>query len=282
MLQSRRAFLGAMGGALGLAGYRKVSGSSQSDVKDQIAVQLYSVRDHIQSENDAADVFGRLSAMGYRNVETAFWPEDLSISSASQLLREAGLKVISAHVELPVGDEREAMLRIAEAYECTRMVWHGWPMDERYRSVEGVDELTKVYNECHEFASQNGLTLYLHNHWWEFEQLPDGSLPYYRLLEGLSPDILFEIDTWWALVAGLNPATVLKDFGPRAPLLHIKDAAVINTEGPMVAIGTGLQDFPSVLSAAAADYWIVEFDSCETDIFEALASSYKYLAELSL
>lgn len=282
MLQSRRAFLEAMGSALGLAAYHKVSGSAKSDVKAQIAVQLYSVRDHIQSEHDAAEVFGRLSAMGYRNVETAFWPEDLSISRASQLLSEAGLEVISAHVELPVGDEQEAMLMIAEAYECTRMVWHGWPMDERYRSIEGVDELTKLYNECHEFASQNGLTLYLHNHWWEFEQLPDGSLPYYRLLEGLNPDILFEIDTWWALVAGLNPATVLKDFGPRAPLLHIKDAVVVNTEGPMVAIGTGLQDFPAVLSATAADYWIVEFDSCETDIFEALASSYNYLAELSI
>lgn len=282
MLQSRRAFLGAMGGALGLAGYHKASGRAQSDVKAQIAVQLYSVRDHIQSEHDAVEVFGRLYGMGYRNVETGFWPENLSISRAGQLLREAGLEVVAAHAELPVGDERETMLRISEAYECTRMVWHGWPMDERYRSNEGVDELTELYIECHEFASQNGLTLYLHNHWWEFEKLPDGSLPYYRLLEGLNTDILFEIDTWWAFVAGLNPATVLKDFGPRAPLLHIKDGEVINTEGPMVAIGTGLQDFPAILSAATAEYWIVEFDSCETDIFEALASSYRYLSELGI
>ena len=91
---------------MGLAGYRKVSGIAESDVKAQIAVQLYSVRDHIQSELDAAKVFGRLSAMGYRNVETAFWPEDLSISRAGQLLREAGLEVISAHVELPGGMSR--------------------------------------------------------------------------------------------------------------------------------------------------------------------------------
>jgi sugar phosphate isomerase/epimerase len=271
-----------MGGALGLAGYHKVSGSTLSDIKAQIAVQLYSVRDYIQSERSAAEVFDRLSGIGYRNVETAFWPENLSVSRAGQLLRKAGLEVISAHVELPVGDERETMLKVAEAYECTRMVWHGWPMDERYRSNEGVNELTELYNECHEFASQNGLTLHLHNHWWEFERLPDESLPYYQLLEGLNADILFEIDTWWTLVAGLNPATVLKDFGPRAPLLHIKDGAVINTEGPMVAIGTGLQDFPAILSAAAADYWIVEFDSCETDMFDALASSYKYLSELSI
>ncbi len=282
MSQSRREFLGAMGAALGLAAYQQGSSRAQPNSTAQIAVQLYSVRDHIQSEQDAAEVFSRLTAMGYRNVETAFWPENLSVSRAGQLLREAGLEVISAHVELPVGDEREVMLRTAEAYECTRMVWHGWPMDDRYRSNEGVDELTELYNECHEFASQNGLTLYLHNHWWEFEQLPDGSLPYYRLLEGLNTEILFEIDTWWTLVAGLNPATVLKDFGHRAPLLHIKDGAVINTEGPMVATGTGLQDFPAITSAAAADYWIVELDSCETDMFEALASSYNYLSELSM
>gem|GEM_PF-1406636 len=35
----------------------------------------------------------------------------------------------------------------------------------------------------------------------------------------------------------------------------------------MVAIGTGLQDFSAITSAAAADYWIVEFNSSEIDMF---------------
>jgi sugar phosphate isomerase/epimerase len=39
----------------------------------------------------------------------------------------------------------------------------------------------------------------------------------------LTPDIFFEIDTYWVKVAGQNPPEIVKKFGKRAPLLHIKD-----------------------------------------------------------
>ena len=266
--------LGSMTGLLNACNQRAVS----VDIP-QIALQLYSVRSFMEA--DIQGTLARVAKIGIRNVETAFWPEGLDLSQAGQLLRDTGLNVVSAHVELPFGQNREIMLRAADAYDSTRMVWHGWPEDERYATMDGVYRLAELYNEAHAFAAQNGLQLYLHNHWWEFEPVDGDAIPYYVLLERLDPSILFEIDTWWVKVAGQNPAQILEDFGPRAPLLHIKDGAVINTEGPMVAVGQGLQDFPAIAEAGAGytDYMIIELDDCDTDMFEAIAQSYTYLEE---
>ena len=52
----------------------------------------------------------------------------------------------------------------------------------------------------------------------------------------------------------------------------------------MVAVGQGVQDFPAVANAAggATEWMIVEIDSCETDMLEAVAQSYHYLTQNGL
>lgn len=248
----------------------------------RIGFQLYTVRDAIEA--DAAAALARVAEMGYTAVETGFWPEGMTLTQASNLLKDAGLSVFSAHIEIPEGAHRAAMLEAAEAYDCDRMVWHGWPEDERYQTMDGIRELADVYNEAYAFCQANGLQFGLHNHWWEFEPNADGALPYYELMPLVEPGIFFEIDTYWANVGGLDPAKVVGDWGARAPLLHIKDALVLSTEGPMVAAGSGLQDFPAIAAAGRGhtEWMIVEMDDCETDIFEAAAQSFAYLVENGL
>ncbi len=248
----------------------------------RIGFQLYTVRDAIEA--DAAAALARVAEMGYTAVETAFWPEGMTLTQASNLLKDAGLSVFSVHAEIPEGAHRAAMLEAAEAYDCDRMVWHGWPEDERYQTMDGIRELADVYNEAYAFCQANGLQFGLHNHWWEFEPNADGALPYYEIMPLVEPGIFFEIDTYWANVAGLDPAKVVGDWGARAPLLHIKDAETLSTEGPMVAAGSGLQDFPAIAAAGRGhtEWMIVEMDDCETDIFEAAAQSFAYLVENGL
>ncbi len=248
----------------------------------RIGFQLYTVRDAIEA--DAAAALARVAEMGYTAVETGFWPEGMTLTQASNLLKDAGLSVFSAHIEIPEGAHQAAVLEAAEAYDCDRMVWHGWPEDERYQTMDGIRELADVYNESYAFCQANGLQFGLHNHWWEFEPNADGALPYYELMPLVEPGIFFEIDTYWANVGGLDPAKVVGDWGARAPLLHIKDALVLSTEGPMVAAGSGLQDFPAIAAAGRGhtEWMIVEMDDCETDIFEAAAQSFAYLVENGL
>ena len=279
-------------GALGLAlapGSLPIIRQASSNGLAKIAVQLYSVRKEI--ERDIKGTLQRLQAIGFEAVETAFWPKDISIKQAAAHIKEAGLSVCSAHVELPIGTQKELMIDAAREFGCTKMIWHGWPEDIRYASLEGTRQLAAIYNEANKFAKANGLSFGIHNHWWEFRNKVGKRLVYEELLNLLDPDIFFEIDTYWVKVAGHDPAAIVKKFGKRAPLLHIKDGPAIWRESladdnpdAMVAVGKGTQDFPSIIKAAGnnTEWLIVEMDKTEGDLYEALQDSYNYLVKEGL
>ncbi len=250
----------------------------------KIAVQLYSVRKEI--EKDIQGTLKRIADIGFEAVETAFWPDGITVQQAGQYLKEAGLPVCSAHIELPIGDKKAAFLETAKEMGCKKMIWHGWPEDIRYGSLAGTKQLVTVYNQANRFAKANGLQFGIHNHWWEFRNKAGKRFVYEVLLEMLDKDIFFEIDTYWVKVAGQNPAAIVRKFGKRAPLLHIKDGPAIWRESladdhpdPMVAVGKGTQDFPAIVKAAAGntEWMIVEMDKTTGDVFDALKESYDFL-----
>jgi len=254
-----------------------------------IAVQLWTIRELI--EKDAKGSLMKLGEIGYQAVETAFFPDHISIAQGADMIKAAGLKVCSVHIEKPVGDEQKRILELAEAYDCPYMIWHGWPEEPKYKSKEGIRELADLFNEGNAFCKENGLKFGLHNHWWEFEQMEDGSLPIVKLREQLDDDIFFEIDTYWAKVAGQDPAKIVAEFGQRAAFLHIKDGPAVWNEAmdkdepdPMVAVGQGAQDFPAIVDAAKGNtkWMIVELDNCATDMMTAVEESYTYLTQNNL
>ena len=254
-----------------------------------IALQLYTVRNEISK--DIAGTLRKVAEAGYQTVETAFWPDSISIKQAGNHLKEAGLTVCSAHIELPVGDKKAAMLEVAETFNCKKMVWHGWPEDKRYSTLDGTKQLVDIYNEANLFATSHGLQFGLHNHWWEYRNKVDGRYVYQVLMDSIDKDIFFEIDTYWVKVAGHDPATIVAEFGKRAPLLHIKDGPAkwsdslpIDNPDPMVAVGKGTQDFPAIVKAANGntEWMIVEMDRTATDVFAAISESYAYLVKNKL
>ena len=100
----------------------------------KIGLQLYTVRDQIKE--DIAGTLNKIAGFGFEAVETAFWPEGISVKQAGKYLKDAGLAVCSSHVELPVGEQKNKMLEIAETFNSKRMIWHGWPEDKRYSSLD--------------------------------------------------------------------------------------------------------------------------------------------------
>ena len=255
----------------------------------KIALQLYTVRNELSK--NIPDTLRRISEIGIETVETAFWPENISVQQAGRYIKDAGLSVSSAHVALPVGDKKAAMLETAAAFNCKRMIWHGWPEDKRYSTLDGTKELAEIYNEANHFAKSNGLQFGLHNHWWEFRNHVGGRYVYEVIRDIVEPDIFFEIDTYWVKVAGHDPAKIVGEYGKRAPLLHIKDgpakwndALPADKPEPMVAVGKGSQNFPAIVKAANGntEWMIIEMDVTATDVFTAIKDSYIYLTKNNL
>jgi sugar phosphate isomerase/epimerase len=248
-----------------------------------IAVQLWSVRDQLAADFDGT--VATLADIGFAGVETAFGVEaetdEEQIIHAAGVFTRHGLQVCSAHVEIPLGKNLDAVLRQADILGTRRIVWHGWPEDPRYRSRAGVDELVDVYGRANDVARAEGLAFGIHNHWWELHPV-DGTPSLELLHAALDPSVFFELDVYWATVAGVDPAALITRLDSRVQLIHVKDGAAEDVDAPMVALGHGSVSLEPTLAAAEdAAWWIVEFDACDGDIFDALSASRRYLRVLA-
>jgi sugar phosphate isomerase/epimerase len=149
--------------------------------------------------------------------------------------------------------------------------------------MDAIQRTADTVNGICEALRPHGLHLFLHNHYWEFEQVA-GRLAYDVFAE-LCPDVLFEIDTYWAANFGANdPAEQVAKFASRTPLLHIKDGP-LTKDSPMTAVGSGKMDVPAVIAAAdpgVLRWLVVELDACATDMVEAVRQSYDYLVGAGL
>ena len=241
-----------------------------------IALQLYSVRETLAKDFDG--VVRQVAAMGYAGVETACFP-GTTPQAAGKLFKSLGLAVPSAHIfPPPVGARLAEAMDTLAAIGCQCIV-SGFGRDN-FKTLDDIKRSCDVFNQANAEARARGVAFAVHNHWCEYEPV-EGRLPYKVMLELLDPTVLFEVDTYWVKTGGPDPAAVVKELGGRAPLLHIKDGPAIKTE-PMVAVGEGVMDFPAILQAGAGhtEWLIVELDRCATDMHEAVAKSYRYLAGL--
>lgn len=240
----------------------------------QIALQLYTVRDALA--RDFAGTIQRVAAIGYAGVETAGFP-NTTPAAAAQHFQSLGLVVAGMHSPLPLGDRQNEVLETADALGCRRLVLGSTPREE-VSTFAGVQRLCDRLNEASLVAASRGLTLGVHNHWWEFERTSEGPYVYEILRQRLDPAIFFELDTYWIKTAGGDPVSIVAGFGSRAPLLHLKDGPAVRDE-PMVALGDGILDFPAIIQAGRphTEWLIVELDHCATDMLTAVERSFHYL-----
>lgn len=244
-----------------------------------ISLQLYTVRDALA--NDYEGTIRRVAALGYAGVETA-GNYNGEPEKALGLFRELGLTVSGGHFSLPLGDDKNKILDTAAALETNTLICP-WLDPGLFKSADSIKQVCDMLNEANENAQARGMRLGYHNHWFEFERLPDGSLPHEHMRRLCSPSIFFELDTYWIKTAGEDPAAVVTELGSRAPLLHIKDGPAKQGE-PMLAVGEGVVDVPAVINAGGSntEWLIVELDQCATDMLTAVEKSINYLKNKGL
>ena len=242
-----------------------------------IGLQLYSVRE--QTSQDFSGTIQKIASMGYTGVETAGFPEGVTPKAAKVLFDDLGLTVTSAHSPLPLGDEANKVLDTLKAIECPHLV-SPWMDPGNYQSEDKMKALSEIFNQAYAVSIENGMKFSIHNHAFEFA-IVDGLPAIETLKKYLEPGINFQLDTYWIKVAGLDPVDIVRKFGARSPLLHIKDGPATQ-DGDMTAVGDGVVDVPGIIKAGEphTEWLIVELDRCATDMLEAVNKSYHYIAGL--
>jgi len=244
-------------------------------VTPPIALQLYTLRDSLAQ--DYAGVIRKVAALGYVGVETAGFT-GTTPQAAAALFGELGLQVSSAHSPLPLGEKKNEVLDTLKTIGASNLICAYFPPEE-FSSEDSIKKVCDQLNAADEVARANDLTLFYHNHWWEYRYHVNGEPAYKTMLAHLSPTVKFEIDTYWVKTGGQEPAAIIQELGSRAPLLHIKDGSTDESQ-PMVAVGDGQMNWePIVAAAGQVDWFIVELDRCATDMLEAVARSYTYLTQ---
>jgi sugar phosphate isomerase/epimerase len=245
-----------------------------------IAVQLYTLRE--QMEQDAVATLGRVGALGYVGVEVAAF-HALTPAEFRSAVDDAGLQISSAHVGWTTRDEFAAAVDVHREIGCDLIVV---PMllPDAFQDADAVARSADALNEAAEVARHHEVTLGYHNHWWELEHTVNGRPALLELFDHVDPEVVAEVDMYWARVGGQDPVSVVEALADRVQLLHVKDGPADGPQSAMLAVGDGAIAVSDVLAVAPAARWhIVELDRFEGDMFDAVAKSYRYLvgAELS-
>ncbi len=243
-----------------------------------ISVQLYTLRE--MARQDFVGVLKKVAAIGYLGVE----PAGLfghTPSEVKAIVEDLGMAVSSNHQPWPNRENLSEVIDVAAGLG-TRTVICGFGRD-LFKSLEDIKATADTANFIVERLAAAGLTVALHNHWWEFER-HEGRLKYDILME-MCPKLKCEIDTYWASNFGANdvPAIVAK-YASRTPLLHLKDG-IFEREQPQRPLGAGRMDLPRVIHAAderVLQWLVVEHDTCDRDMLEAVGASYAYLTKKGL
>lgn len=259
------------------------------------SVQLYSVRDAIDADLDAA--VARVAEIGFTKVEPyAFHQRTADYVRA---FAATGLTAPSGHAPVIDSDDADAIFDAASELGMTTVIDPFIPTD-RWQTADDVHRLADRVNELTEQAKARGLEFGYHNHQWEFTNKVDGRPVYELFVELLGPDTVLEVDTFWATVGGADTPAVLRSLGDRVRALHVKDgkitddilnvlpsseSALIVPEALKAAFenqtpaGQGDVDVKAILEAAPHALRVVEFDAYRGDVFQGIAESFAWLAE---
>ncbi len=127
-----------------------------------------------------------------------------------------------------------------------------------------------------------GITLCYHNHAQELHRVGTRTALEWIYADSDAKNLQGEPDTYWVQAGGGDPAAWCERLTGRLPLIHLKDFGVDQGGKPeMREIGAGNLNWDRILPAAeraGCRWFIVEQDTCQGDPFDALATSWRFLA----
>jgi sugar phosphate isomerase/epimerase len=237
---------------------------------NELSVQLYSVREAFAA--DPAGTLARLAEIGFTQVEPYGVVENLA---ALRDLTAAGLTAPTAHARL-IGADQGAVF--AAAAECgIGVVIDPMVAPERWQDPADIAATAAALNDAQKLAAEHGVTVGYHNHWWELESRIDGRSALEVFAEQLDPELVLEVDTYWATAGGEDAPALLRRLGDRVRAIHVKDGDLATDGTGQVPAGQGRVPVADVLAAAPQALRVVEFDRFAGDIFAALAASRAFL-----
>jgi len=248
---------------------------------EQVAAQLYTLRDFTKTPADIAATLKKVRGLGYQAVQaSALGP--IEESELVKILNGEGLTCCATHES---GDtilnNPQAVVEKLQKLGC-KYTAYPYPGGIDFSDEAQILALARKLNKSGAVLREAGQTLTYHNHAIEFVR--HGGMTALEIIykKSSKKNLQGEIDTYWVQYGGADPVDWCKRLKGRLPLLHMKDYAFLTSDKPMMAeIGSGNLNWKKIVATAeksGCQWFIVEQDVCPGDPFDSLKKSFEYIA----
>ena len=244
----------------------------------RIGAQLYNVRKDTKTAEDLDQALERLHNMGYKTMQVS-GVGPIPAEKIAEIAKKYDMEIMCTHRDYnEFADNLEETVKFHEALGC-KLPGIGMLPGGFTRTEAGFREFIRALKPIIEKMKEYGLPLLYHNHSFEFEKAKDGRTFFQMLVDETELD--FIVDVYWVINAGINPAKLIRELGPRAKVIHFKDMCVKQNVPQMCPIMEGNIDWDDIIAACdeAGSLWAaVEHDICEDmDPYDSMEISYNNL-----
>ncbi|RZK58794.1 MAG: sugar phosphate isomerase/epimerase [Pedobacter sp.] len=242
-------------------------------------------------EKDFVGTLNQIKKMGITNIEFSNL-FGKTAEEIKQLLDERGMKCTSFGVSYDdINNQPDQVGKNAQTLGASfvRVAWI--PHDKTTMTIAVAQKAVTDFNKIGALLKDKyNLVFCYHNHGFDMQTYQDQTFFDY-LVKNTDPRyVSFELDILWAFHPGADPVALLKKYGDRFKLMHVKDlrkGVVGNLTGTTpiendVAVGSGQIDIRSVIKAAQKskiEYFYLEDES--NDSMSQTPISLAFLKSLS-
>lgn len=257
--------------------------TEEATPKKDIGIQLYSVRDDMNTNPDSA--IAKLGRIGYTYAEAAgyndgkFYGMEPAVFKA--LLEKNGMTMKGSHagINLPKEGEWDQAMQwwdtCIAAHKAAGAEWIVKPSmgGEAYRSLDTLKMYCDYYNAIGEKCNAAGIRFGYHNHSHEFDTVLDSQIVYNFMLENTDPaKVMFELDLYWIMKGGKNAVDYFNQYPGRFELYHVKDEKELGASGTM--------DFKPAFDMAEKSgmkHYVVEVERYDFEPIVSVQKSFEFL-----
>jgi sugar phosphate isomerase/epimerase len=249
-------------------------------------VQAYTFRKSFP--NGVAATLDTIKSMGITELEGGggnMPPEEFR-----KLCEERGISIPSTGTSYEsLVKDPQAAADMAKALGAKYLMVAWIPHERGNFNLENARKAVADFDAAGKVLKENGITFCYHIHGYEFQPYEKGTLMDY-MIEQTNPEyVSFEMDILWTYFGGGDPVALLKKYGNRWKLLHVKDLRKGTpkdlTGGTSqendVALGTGEIDIRGVIREAkkiGIKHYFIEDESSR--VITQVPQSIAYLKSL--
>jgi len=274
--------------------------SLNPSISRDIGIQLYTLARPLS--DDFRGTLEKLASFGYKNLEFAgpyYFSTQEEIRN-NPLISMMGLKGYGYHGHTPkeirtllddlglvsksahISDD-SLKHSIDEAIDAATIIGQEYILSPAFfgHSADEYKAAAELYNTFGEKCKAAGIRYGYHTHSQEFA-VYDGLTAFDILVQNTDPELCcFELDLFWAEVAGVNVVELIRKYPGRVKLLHIKElkekldkvyasnepfdnmAIAMELMGKQTIIGEGIIEFRNIIDQVdhtGIEYMVVESD----------------------